>query len=527
MINCHEQNFICFLTYEHGLSFLFILIRPPSSHTALFGVGKELGEEYGEEVGEEFGEEVRCDIGNKDGYEDGEDDGYDEGLVVDWEHLSHDFGHFICTLSFLQCFRFCATNSQLWAFNALFIQTGFVVSSQGQVLHVKLHFSFTIAILHKLSAPSFNFSQVVNPSSGNMKVSIESKHNEGSPHSPQLLVQCDLINGHEQNFIFFLTYEHGLSFEFILIRPPSSHTAFFGVGEEDGCNIGDKDGYDDGERVGEDDGDIVGEEDGFDEGLDVTWAQVLHVKRHFSWKIGSIHIISASSNIFSQALFQKGSVESEHIVGKEVGTGDINVGLYEPWKLGFWLESTVGSIVLSIACKLGFWLMSTVGTIVLSIVGIIDGFEVGIDEYLYEGCDDEISVDLDGNWKEGVIDGSDEGLYVSCVDGNNVEDSSFWSLGCDVGSVDGNNGGKDSEFWSVGCDVDETVQSLHVCLQWLFTFVILQILSLFVLLLNHLQFLFLFENFNFGMLPDLSLHSDFNNRDNDNNGTVVLNNEGW
>ena len=41
--------------------------------------------------------------------------------------------------------------------------------------------------------------------------------------------------------------------------------------------------------------------------------------------------------------------------------------------------------------------MSTVGTIVLSIVGIIDGFEVGIDEYLYEGCDDEISVDLDGN----------------------------------------------------------------------------------------------------------------------------------
>ena len=187
-------------------------------------------------------------------------------------------------------------------------------------------------------------------------------------------------------------------------------------------------------------------------------------------------------------VFPSSSLHSMLWEGNEVGTGDINVGLYEPWKLGFWLESTVGSIVLSIACKLGFWLMSTVGTIVLSIVGIIDGFEVGIDEYLYEGCDDGISLGLDVNWKEGSIVGSDEELYVGCVDGNNVKDSSFWSVDTDVG---------------------KTVQSLHVCLQWYFTFVILQILSLLLFLLNHLQFLALFENFDFGMLLYLSLHSEF------------------
>ena len=168
-------------------------------------------------------------------------------------------------------------------------------------------------------------------------------------------------------------------------------------------------------------------------------------------------------------VFPSSSLHSMLWEGNEVGTGDINVGLCE-------------------ACKLGFWLVSTVGTIVLSIVGIIDGFEVGIDEYLYEGCDEGISLGLDVNWKEGSIVGSDEELYVGCMDGNNVKDSSFWSVDTDVG---------------------KTVQSLHVCLQWYFTFVILQILSLILFLLNHLQFLALFENFNFGMLLDLSLHSEF------------------
>jgi len=204
-----------------------------------------------------------CNVGTTDGYEVGIEEwwplGLDDGIYVCWEdgakvgrielslvggevgldvgwaHVLHVIGHFFCATFSSQCIRFRAINSQLWILLVLFIQTGLVVSSQGQLLHVKRHLSFTISMSHIPPVFALIFSQLVNPSSGNMKDSIESKHNEGSPHSPQLLAQCCLMFDQLHNAMSSLTYEHGLTCDLILIGPPSSQT---GVdGEEDGCDV--------------------------------------------------------------------------------------------------------------------------------------------------------------------------------------------------------------------------------------------------------------------------------------------------
>ena len=89
-------------------------------------------------------------------------------------------------------------------------------------MHDTGHLFFTITLLHKLPVSSLIFSQeVIIPSSINLKVSVESEHSEGSPHSPQLFAQCDLTFSHLHLFISSLTYEHGRIFDPSLIGLPS------------------------------------------------------------------------------------------------------------------------------------------------------------------------------------------------------------------------------------------------------------------------------------------------------------------
>ena len=107
------------------------------------------------------------------------------------------------------------------------------------------------------------------------------------------------------------------------------------------------------------------------------------------------------------------------------------------------------------------------------------------------------TVGYDDEWIAGDCD---EGMY------NSLEVGMF--VGASVNSVDSTKDGCEVGYGKVGCGDSKTVHVLHVCMQCSFTSLNSQRNIMLVFFLTHLQSLFVFENFNFGMLPDLSSHSD-------------------
>ena len=108
------------------------------------------------------------------------------------------------------------------------------------------------------------------------------------------------------------------------------------------------------------------------------------------------------------------------------------------------------------------------------------------------------TVGYDDEWIAGDCD---EGMY------NSLEVGMF--VGASVNSVDSTKDGCEVGYGKVGCGDSKTVHVLHVCMQCSFTSLNSQRNIMLVFFLTHLQSLFVFENFNFGMLLDLSLHSEF------------------
>jgi len=254
--------------------------------------------------------------------------------------------------------------------------------------------------------------------------------------------------------------------------------------------------------------------------------QVLHVEGQFFWKFGFKHIVLVFSFTCWHLVNQKGSVESEHNKGTTVGyddgwiTGDCDGDMYDGLEVGIFAGVSVNSkddtkdgcevVYSKVGCGdsktvqlvhvflqcFFTWLKSQNNILFVFFLThsqslfLFENFNFGMlpDSSSHPGCvKDELEGWRDGKW---LTDGCDEGMYDSL------------EVGMFVGTSD------DSKVGTMdGCNDGESVQILHINLQWFSTSFKLQKASWFVFFLTQSQLLFLFWNFNFGMLPDSSLHS--------------------